>query len=254
MSILKVNQNIEKYPYIKQYYHCYLNQFFKNKHPLADLLSKNDIELEGLEKCLQKLQTINKLSHLIKKSRNKEDFYSIYSEMKAVISFIQMEIPVDIITDKKSSPDLIIEIDNCKISCEIKYLKDKLSEKNPYVLSRIDDEVTIKNSIVKSVKKGQYYNTFPHIFMFYLNWSADDLDFEDTLCSSRDGFFFEKNKNNELVYGMISGIAVVFEKGSRYHEQEQLIIKRPRIMYFPNPNAKYVIENVNRLGFEAHAV
>jgi len=247
-----INQQIERYSLINECYNSYLNNSRSRNHPLAILLFESDPFLVEFENCLEKIKRIDKFSHLIKKSKNQNDFYSTYAEMKAILLFMEKNIPVEIIKAENSSPDLIIEFNKKKISCEIKSLKDKVTDDNEHVLMLIDDEITTKNSIMKSIDKGQFYDNLSHMYIFYLNWSADEYDFEDNLLSLEKGLFFEKSELGSFSYSMISGVAVVFETTSRSQKDGLLIVKKPRTMYFKNPNAKYEIEDslLNKLNFE----
>ncbi len=150
-------------------------------------------------KSLSRLNPINNLSHLIKKSRNPDAFWSIISEMEVLAWLKENADEVSIIIPKNSSPDFIIRKSNFEITIEVKRLSDKYDaeirkslSRSPIVLEDLDDNPTIRNATTKSIDEKQYIRSSAHLFVFDASGMNED-DF-DSICYSDQGLFYGKDQ------------------------------------------------------------
>jgi len=257
----ELNENLGKYPYIEKHYAKYIDKFTRRNHPLINLLTNDRRFLKNFDEILYKLDKINNLSHLIKKSKNPDAFWSIISEMKVFADLKENVDGMSIIIPKNSSPDFKIRKSNLEITIEVKRLSDKYDAEirkslthSPIVLE-IDDISTIRNATTKSINGKQYIHSSAHLFVFEAS-GMDEDEFEVTFYSHH-GLFYEKDENGQFLYAMISGVVGIFE-GQTTLSVEDLenikirAVKGPRRIYFENPNASKKIPQqvLKEIGFQ----
>ena len=127
MQTQEIERILQKYPYISKYYGQYVTSFINKGHRLINLVINNRGYLDLLNGLLEKLDSHPDISHLVKKSKNPEDFLNIMSEFK-VASLLIDKVGKDkltIILPRNSSPDFEIEIFGEKITIEVKNIEDK---------------------------------------------------------------------------------------------------------------------------------
>jgi len=266
----ELNEILEKYEFIKKNYIKYLDNFSKINHPLIDLIKNDRKFLNIFNEQLKELDKLNNLSHLIKKSKSPEDFWSIASEIKIICFLVNNVEEISIITSSKPSPDFKIKKSGVEITVEVKKIVDKFElgkvtfldkSKNIYT---VEDIPTMLNAITNSIKKGQYHQNMAHFIIFDCNPGIQEDEFEDILYpqkdkktslknrqgnflgfvhSTYDGLFYKKNEKGEFLYQMITGVVAVFEGQTVYFDEskKETITKGPRKIFFENPNSSQKI-------------
>ncbi|MDD3421740.1 MAG: hypothetical protein PHS47_05525 [Methanocellales archaeon] len=287
----ELKEILGKYKYIEKHYAPFLSKFSKINHPLIELLINENNKKEFLkdfDEQLKRLDKLKDLSHLIKESRNPENFWPTVSEIKIMSFLIDNVDDKSIIIPDDPSPDFKIKKSNVEITIEVKKIIDKYEcgkveflDESKTIFTE-ENVKTMLSAITESIKRGQYYPSIPHILIFDCSSGIDESEFEDVLYpqkekviqaknnqgnfldlfghSAYNGLFYKTNDRGEFPYQMISGIVAFFERGITYfdEDEEKIIVKSPRKIFFENPNASDEVKVpkniIKSLGFQIHKI
>jgi hypothetical protein len=224
--------------------------------------------LKLFDSWLKKLDNIKNIGHLIKKSRNPQDFDSIVSEIEICAMLFDYVDNIEVIVNKTdNSYDFKITILKKDIAIEIKRVKEKLDYGEEKVVIKIVDDIkTVFNHVREYEKKGQYSTNLPNIIVFDCSSGMGEDEFYDVLYPKKDVKIPLRNKQGKIVafgtcpydgvyykkegkqFKFLSGIAGYF-KGYSYSLEEGE--KGPRIVFFPNPNATIPLDKklIDSLGW-----
>lgn len=131
------------------------------------------------------------------------------------------------------TPDLAIDIDDIRISWEVKRITDKLKDLPWGEVHIINDITTVMTAFKKSVEKDQYLRGKPHIIYFDCPSLSEgeiiDIFYpikgQDTSITWEinhkfvhpsnvyNGYFQERNPNTGYTYSIVSGVACKFFTG-----------------------------------------